>query len=215
MTDFSAWRRRSAPPMNQSRRPSVPSPRPPADARPGEISITEVQTLIRDPYAVYARRILRLSPLNPLRPMPDARTRGTVIHDIMKDFFEPPDMGDPAAAREEFLRVADGILEEKVAWPAARRLWRVRLAQLVDWLIDDEAARRERGAPVALERKSCMSLPGIGIELHGKIDRIDLESSGALAIYDYKTSFAANRGSADSLRQAAAPVGLAGGARRS
>ena len=35
-----------------------PNPKPPLDARPTNFSVTEIETLRRDPYAVYARRIL-------------------------------------------------------------------------------------------------------------------------------------------------------------
>jgi ATP-dependent helicase/nuclease subunit B len=36
-----------------------PSPRPPVAARPRSLSVTEIKTLIRDPYAIYARHVLR------------------------------------------------------------------------------------------------------------------------------------------------------------
>ncbi len=49
-----------------------PSPRPPVQLRPARLSLTEIETLIRDPYAIYARHLLRLRPLPPLRPVADA-----------------------------------------------------------------------------------------------------------------------------------------------
>lgn len=58
----------------------APEPRPPAGARPTRISFTEVETLIRDPYAVYARRVLGLERLDPPGAAPDPRHRGTAIH---------------------------------------------------------------------------------------------------------------------------------------
>ena len=51
------------------------------------MSVTEVRTLIRDPYAVYARRVLGLRALDPLRPEPSAAERGNVLHDIMDRFL--------------------------------------------------------------------------------------------------------------------------------
>ncbi|MEO1285873.1 MAG: double-strand break repair protein AddB, partial [Pseudomonadota bacterium] len=39
-----------------------PSPRPPVSARPRQLSVTQIQKLIRDPYAIYARHVLRLRP---------------------------------------------------------------------------------------------------------------------------------------------------------
>src|SRR5690606_7502215 len=37
-----------------------PNPEPPLEARPKRFSVTEVETLRRDPYAIYARKILKL-----------------------------------------------------------------------------------------------------------------------------------------------------------
>ena len=41
-----------------------PSPRPPVSDRPRSLSVTQFETLVRDPYAIYAREILQLRPLN-------------------------------------------------------------------------------------------------------------------------------------------------------
>ncbi|MFN6979237.1 MAG: double-strand break repair protein AddB, partial [Gemmobacter sp.] len=64
-------------------RAARPAPRPPVAARPRQLAVTRIATLIRDPYAVYARSILRLYPLDPLRAEPDARLRGSVLHRVL------------------------------------------------------------------------------------------------------------------------------------
>ena len=49
------------------RRPAPPpAPRPPLAARPRQLSVTQIETWIRDPYAIYARHILRLKALDEL-----------------------------------------------------------------------------------------------------------------------------------------------------
>ncbi|HVH03503.1 MAG TPA: double-strand break repair protein AddB, partial [Amaricoccus sp.] len=42
-----------------------PAPRPPAAARPATLSVSDVDRLIRDPYAIYAGKVLRLRRLDP------------------------------------------------------------------------------------------------------------------------------------------------------
>jgi ATP-dependent helicase/nuclease subunit B len=64
------------------------APRPPVPARPRDFSVTEIRTLIRDPYAIYARHCLDLRPLEPLVQEPDAPIRGILIHDIMERFVD-------------------------------------------------------------------------------------------------------------------------------
>ncbi|MFM8375447.1 MAG: double-strand break repair protein AddB, partial [Phenylobacterium sp.] len=65
-----------------------PAPCPPLEARPRELAVTRVETLVRDPYAVWARDILRLYPLDrPDAPI-DVRMRGTAIHSALEDFVK-------------------------------------------------------------------------------------------------------------------------------
>ena len=63
-----------------------PDPKPPLDARPRRFTVTEIETLRRDPYAVYARRILGLWPLDGLSRDPGAAERGTLFHEILHRF---------------------------------------------------------------------------------------------------------------------------------
>jgi len=56
-----------------------PSPAPPTNARPVQLSVTQIKTLIRDPYAIYARNILGLNALDPLNQDAGAPLRGTLI----------------------------------------------------------------------------------------------------------------------------------------
>ena len=75
-----------------------PQPKPPLADRPGHFSVTEIETLRRDPYAIYARRILRLKALDPLLRDPGAAERGTLFHAILHRFSASGvDPRDPAA----------------------------------------------------------------------------------------------------------------------
>ena len=43
-----------------------PMPKPPTEARPRKLSVTEIETWLRDPYAIYAKHVLKLKPWDPL-----------------------------------------------------------------------------------------------------------------------------------------------------
>ncbi|RVT83441.1 double-strand break repair protein AddB [Rhodobacteraceae bacterium CCMM004] len=163
-----------------------PSPRPPAPLRPREISVTEVQTLIRDPYAVYGRRVLGLRPLDPLHPAPDAPLRGTVIHDIFEAYLRTGTDPHRPDAADVLLACADAILDRDVPWPAARKLWRARIARVADWFVAGERVRQADATPEPPERRGRLILSS-AVTLTGKADRIDRRSDGRLVIYDYKT----------------------------
>lgn len=166
-----------------------PAPQPPAEARPKTLSVTEVEVLIRDPYAIYARRVLGLRPLDPLRGDADARARGTVLHRVMEKFVTETKAGlpDRAAALQQLMALTDAVLAEEAPWPAARRLWRARMARVAEFFLATEAERRAMGAPEILESLGEWVVPGTGVTLRGKGDRIDRLEDGRLAIYDYKT----------------------------
>ena len=57
-----------------------PAPRPPLRARPRQLSVTQIETLIRDPYAIYAKKVLGLRAKEPLGGPFLARLRGDAIH---------------------------------------------------------------------------------------------------------------------------------------
>ena len=65
-----------------------PSVAPPVASRPERLAVTDIKHLIRDPYAIYAKRILNLKRLDPLTKSPDAPLRGTLIHDLLEAFLK-------------------------------------------------------------------------------------------------------------------------------
>ncbi|MFN6952156.1 MAG: double-strand break repair protein AddB, partial [Albidovulum sp.] len=165
-----------------------PAPRPPVAARPRALAVTGISTLIRDPYAIYARHILRLRPLEPLKARPDARMRGETLHDIVEDFVRNrPDSETLAEAEARLLAVTEAILGRNVAWPSARRLWRGRIARIARAFVAAEAARAARGMPVVLEEAGALLLDGGTFTLTARPDRIDLLTDGRVHIYDYKS----------------------------
>ncbi len=165
-----------------------PSPIPPAPAL-REMSVTEVRSLIRDPYTVYARRVLGLRALDPLRPEPDAAERGTVLHDIMDRFLRGlPDLPEaPQVMVARLLAITDQVLADQVPWPSARLFWRARIAGVADRLVTDEAARLTQGRPAVIEDRAEQPIPGVDFRLTAKPDRLDLLSDGRVQVYDYKS----------------------------
>ncbi|MDU9006039.1 double-strand break repair protein AddB [Sedimentitalea todarodis] len=164
-----------------------PSPRPPVVSRPTKLSVTEIKTLIRDPYAIYAKHVLRLRPLDPLVKEPDALLRGIAVHDFLETFIKHTTDRPGDLTRDVFLDFAQRQLNTSVSWPAARRLWRARLARIADAFLSEEKARREIAWPAAYEAVLRYPLTPLPFTLTGRADRIDRDETGALHIYDYKT----------------------------
>ena len=168
--------------------PSVrPAPCPPVAARPRELPVTAIQRLIRDPYAIYARYILRLRQLPPLNPRADAPLRGQIIHKIFDQFIsgETEDLSrDP---RGQLLATAARVLDTDVPWPMARQLWMQRIARVADWFLEQEALRSERASFLGAEVEGQLFFPEIEFTLTAHADRIDRVGDRGLAVLDYKT----------------------------
>jgi len=166
-----------------------PSPRPPRAARPRKLSVTEIKTLIRDPYAVYAKHSLKLRPMNPLVQSPDAPVRGIVLHRIMEDFVKLVAQSPARLTRETLLEIAAQVLEEEAPWPAARAMWLARIDRIADWFISHERHRASFSSPVAFEQgaRGSYTFADLGFTLSGFADRIDQTEDGDVLIYDYKT----------------------------
>ncbi len=164
-----------------------PSPRPPVDTRPRQLSVTEVKRLIRDPYAIYAKHVLRLQPLDPLMRAPDALLRGSALHDVLEQFVLKTADDPSLVTREILMATAAEILKATVPWADARAMWLAKLGRAVDTFIDGETARRLFAHPAALEVRGNASLQDPAFTLTAKADRIDIDRTGNLHIYDYKT----------------------------
>ena len=164
-----------------------PAPVPPAAARMQRLSVTQIKTLIRDPYAIYAREVLKLRRLDPLMKAPDALMRGIVAHSVMEAFVKET-VADPAAlTAERLVAVTRQVLEAEVPWAEARLLWLARMARAAEDVVAGEDARQGRATPVRYEVRGRVAVPGTGFTLSAQADRIDLDANGNALIYDYKT----------------------------
>lgn len=174
-----------------------PEPAPPVEARPKHFSVTEIETLRRDPYAIFAKKILKLRPLEPLIRDPAAAERGTLFHDILGHFTQQGiDPLSPEAARQltEFGRLFFEEMDlpveiEAVWWPRFTAL----IPQFLRWERERAHGVQQRFAEIASEKRE---VEGLGVTLSGRADRIDLMRDGMAEIIDYKT------GSTPSPRQA-------------
>ncbi|MCY4303771.1 MAG: double-strand break repair protein AddB [Aestuariivita sp.] len=169
---------------------SRPSPSPPIHSRPRELSVTAIKTLIRDPYAIYAKRVLRLRPLEPLVRMPDPRARGVVVHKILERFIDKVDDGVISLTEANLISIANQQLANNVTWPIARLLWCIRIERFAKWFVETEEIRRRNTIRVGSEVNARAEISELAFILKARADRIDRTSDGELIIYDYKTGAA-------------------------
>ncbi|MDD4935757.1 MAG: double-strand break repair protein AddB [Acidiphilium sp.] len=164
-----------------------PTPRPPASVRPATWSITDITTLLADPYAIHARRIMRLRPLEALDAETDAKLFGNIVHKGLELIAVGPAWAMAPDAEARLI----GEFERQLRAPRLRRaleaFWRVRLERIAGWIV---AIERERIEQLGVADAIAVERPGewrpTPFAVTGKVDRIE-RRGGAMAIIDYKT----------------------------
>ncbi len=168
-----------------------PAPKPDVALRPKALSVTRIEVLRRDPYAIYAERILRLRPSEPISAIMGLREFGTFFHGVIGEFSRdhghdalPAHAPDDLSARLErafATSLADASFRS-FGWPRVQGWGRAFLS----W---HEARRREVARLVVEERGELMLrlADGSTFTLTATADRIELDGSGAATIVDFKT----------------------------
>ncbi len=158
-----------------------PAPMPPVADRPRDIAVTDVDRLKADPFAFYARKMLRLSALDVIDADPSAAWRGTAVHEVLEAWMKVDDC-DPAKLRPR----AEALLHASSAHPLMRALWQPRLLEAIDWIAEEVSKNNQAGRrPLKAEVTGRIELAGVNLK--GTADRIDQAGDGTLAIVDYKT----------------------------
>jgi ATP-dependent helicase/nuclease subunit B len=159
------------------------------------MAVTRIEALTRDPYAVWARDILKLYPLDRPDEAVEARARGTAIHAAFERFAldHPGELPPDAAAIFERLYLheleAAGMPHEALARESAL----AREAAL--WVAELEARRRADGRAIHVEQEGALSIdaPGGAFTVTAKADRIEVDPAGFGHILDYKTGKAPSK----------------------
>ena len=157
------------------------------------MSVTEIERWIANPYAIFARHILKLEPLPPLGASLDQSVRGGLVHDVLSRFAHAYPNALPAEPLIELEKIAKGVLESVAAHPRVAALWLPRLKRFLAWFAATEADRRSGVGTVIAETSGSLVLASGTREftLTARADRID-DKGGTIIITDYKTGLAPN-----------------------
>jgi len=158
-----------------------PAPCPPVDARPKCLYVTEVERLMRDPYAVYAKHCLGLKPLPSLVEDSLALKRGQLIHTVLDQYIKEHGGLDPDL--DQLLNFAYPYFQKN---HTSRTFWWQRFQKIGAWVVNEL-----QNAP-ALQRLSehkghaSLTVGQHTVDIKAIADRIDLMESH-VSVIDYKT----------------------------
>ena len=167
-----------------------PAPRPPVELRPKALSVTRIETLRRDPYAIYAEYILRLKALEAVERDIRPRETGMAWHAALEAFVEAyPSGALPPEARDRLFAIAlerFALLRDD---PAFALQW-PNIEKGLDFFLTFERKTRAAIAQIWVERQGAITAPlasGTPFKLSARADRIDVLNSGRARLIDYKS----------------------------
>ncbi|MFS8183933.1 double-strand break repair protein AddB [Pseudovibrio denitrificans] len=177
---------RSETPVRPAKRPE---PKPPVEARPVQLSVTAIENLIRDPYLIYARHVLKLDEVDPIGGEPGAADKGNIIHDALANFLEDWDGPFDEKAVRALLTEGGRLFRPLDAFPAIRALWWPRFERIAEEFVAYEGEVAPKIYDRFLEEygKVEMPRPERNFTLTGRADRIDQMKDNTLRVVDYKT----------------------------
>lgn len=179
----------------------VTRPAPPmAAAMPTRLSATSIEALRECPYRFFARVGLGLAEAVELEADPGKRDQGRWLHEVLHAFHEERRIApfiDAAAERKRLHLIAERVLGEQQLDADAMLPFRVSFERLAAHYLDWLHARDAEGWHYAAgEQQRAIAPPELGgLQLDGRLDRIDRHRDGGAMVIDYKT------GNADALKR--------------
>ncbi len=166
-----------------------PAPTPGAKYRPNELPVTDIEKWMRDPYVLYARRILKLRPLDPLDQNADAADLGNLFHSILDRFLKQTPIPLPKDADMRLLAIGEREFAQHMARPAVWAFWWPRFKQMAAWFVAEMRSREGSLASIVTESTGSLKIESVApaFTLTAKADRLDVQHDGRLIIIDYKT----------------------------
>jgi ATP-dependent helicase/nuclease subunit B len=162
--------------------------------------VTQIETWIRDPYAIYARHILRLRALDELDADPGRAELGIKVHDALAKFVEryPHDL--PQSAEAELIEIGREAFGAILSRPGVWAFWWPRFERVARWFVAEERVRRADIALSLSERWGRLVIQAAAgpFAIVALADRIDRLHTGELVLIDYKTGAVPSKREIDS-----------------
>ena len=166
--------------------PSLPpKPMPPIEARPRSLRATQMEELLFNPYAVYARSVLELEPLDGIDLDLDASLLGTMMHALLEQVGN----AEADAPDDVILRLIDDTLQRHTQSGRVQILWRERLLRGLQFFLTEHRRR----LPLLESCKSevtlgfAMTVAGGHVIFRGRADRVEKHRNGMRQVIDFKT----------------------------
>lgn len=164
-----------------------------ANSFPRQISVTDIETLVRSPYNFYAKKILGLRPINKIDERPNLAEFGSYIHAVIEEYtkyYNKTNLLDTKdVRRDKFCYFANNIIQNITATDNSKFIWYTKAKAIAEEFVEFDYASRSKKHRIYTESRGEWNLNIAGHELKivAIADRIEVDDKGKVAIIDYKT----------------------------
>ena len=161
-----------------------PAPKPPFEARPKELAATYIEKLYRDPYIIFAQKILKLKKLDDIDVDVMPADFGNIIHNSLQEFKDKQ-----LKTYQEFMNI---IMQNALPFKNIDIIdfWYKKFETVARWFIKYEEKMQNDIVNTYTEIEGRLPITE-NFTLKAKADRIDvLKNSMGIVISDYKTGSA-------------------------
>ncbi|WP_341791290.1 RecB family exonuclease [Rickettsia endosymbiont of Gonocerus acuteangulatus] len=156
---------------------------------PNILSVTDIETLIRNPYGFYAKKILKLWTQDKIWEEPKISDFGNFIHKVLEEYSKNYDQQNMLDKQQALLNIGNNILHSTILPTYTKKTWQIKLTLLSKAFILFDMERRKNCQKIYFEIKGELNLniAGQNIKIIGIADRIEINKSNRITILDYKT----------------------------
>jgi len=164
-----------------------PKPKPPIELRPKKLSATNIETLIKNPYEIYAKKILNLYEKEKIEEQNTFLAFGNSVHEALENFVSNYHQIEEQNKLNQIIEYGKKSFEKHFNNSFSKDLWWHRFNNIAQWFIKNEQKLRENNCEILAEKKGKITIQEIDFILEAKADRIQIHSNGNTDIIDYKT----------------------------
>ena len=148
---------------------------------------------MQQPDRYYAHKILKLSPLDPLRNETADKDIGNAIHRAFEAYVISAPWPEP---HKTLTKLIADFVRPVLLHPAEWIMWQARIPLIATQFLEWDKAERAHHPHIYAEQKGSaeITIGNIKLELHAKADRIALNDANQVVIVDYKTGSVPDKG---------------------
>jgi len=170
---------------------TMPMPSAP-DLLPASLSASGFGSFLACPYQFFAQRMLRVAVMDELSDMPEKRDYGSWLHEILYRYHAHlRDNDTPLPARAPLLaQLSEEVFQREMQRHPAALAFHARWQKVMPAYLLWANEREAEGWQFAFgeeSRSHALQWQDGGIELYGRLDRVDRNAEGERAVLDYKT----------------------------